>query len=222
MQAQAADKSATNSSVSSTRNYEVSRRVETSQPQVARIKRVHAAVLVQKSISESTEETEAAEQTQLAEIEALTRSAIGFDEARGDQITVTSAPFIAVPNVMPEPAWYDAAWLPGLGRTAGQLALLAILVLGVVRPVLQRLLPPATGSAGSAITMGDAVEVPKGETMMTLRKRLETSAPDADDLNGAITYEEKIDMVRQMAGAETNRIAGVFKTMLGPEGESQT
>lgn len=223
---QSQDKAATNSSISSTRNYEVSRRVETRQPQVAQIKRVHAAILIQKPAAPAPEQTaeggEAPPTLQLDEIEALAKSAIGFDQDRGDQVTVTSAPFVAMASVMPQANWYDAAWLPVLGRTAVQLALLGIIVLGVVRPILQRLLPPLGATGGQGMTLGDAVEVPKGETMMALRKRLETPAPDADDLDGAITYEEKIELLRQMAGSETNRITGVFKNMLTPAEENQS
>jgi flagellar M-ring protein FliF len=118
--------------------------------------------------------------------------------------------------------WYDAAWLPTLGRTLAQLALFGIIVLGVVRPILNRLLPPVGATtATTGMTYGDAIEVPRGESLSALRQRLETAAPSADDLNGAITYEEKIDLLRQMAGAETNRIAGVFKSMIAPTGEDR-
>ncbi|MFD0857505.1 flagellar basal-body MS-ring/collar protein FliF [Roseovarius aquimarinus] len=212
------------SSNSSTRNYEVSRRVETRQPQVAQIRRIHAAVLLHQPAptGEAGAPGEAPAQP-LAEIETLTRSAIGFDETRGDVVTVTAAPFVSTGlPVMAEPRWYEAAWLPTAGRTLAQLAILAIIVLGVVRPLLQRLLPPVGDGAAQGMAMANAVEVPKGETMSALRQRLETAAPGADELNGAISYEEKIDLLRQMAGSETNRIAGVFKSMLTPPEEDRT
>lgn len=216
----------TNSATSSTRNYEVSRRVETRQPQTAQINRVHAAVLLHRLPTPETpadgDAAPAPEAVPLAEIEALTRSAIGFDEARGDLVTVASAPFVVAPSLIPAERWYDAAWLPTLGRTLAQLALFGIIVLGVVRPILNRLLPPVGATtATTGMTFGDAIEVPRGESLSALRQRLETAAPNADDLNGAITYEEKIDLLRQMAGAETNRIAGVFKSMIAPTGEDR-
>lgn len=216
----------TNSATSSTRNYEVSRRVETRQPQTAQINRVHAAVLLHRLPTPETpadgDAAPAPEAVPLAEIEALTRSAIGFNEARGDLVTVASAPFVVAPSLIPAERWYDAAWLPTLGRTLAQLALFGIIVLGVVRPILNRLLPPVGATtATTGMTFGDAIEVPRGESLSALRQRLETAAPNADDLNGAITYEEKIDLLRQMAGAETNRIAGVFKSMIAPTGEDR-
>jgi flagellar M-ring protein FliF len=201
-----------------TRNYEISRRVETRQPQVARINRVHAAVLLHQ-MPATNGEGDAPAGPPMEEIEALTRSAIGFDETRGDLVTVASAPFMATAPMLPAARWYEAPWLPTLGRTLAQLAILGLVILGVVRPLLNRLLPPAGAAQGMAFA--DAIEVPKGESMSALRQRLETAAPTADDLNGAITYEEKIDLLRHMAGSETNRIAGVFKTMLTPQEEAR-
>lgn len=208
----------TSTSTSTTRNFEVSRRLETRQPQTAQIRRVHAAILVHKDAVPSDDPL--APPPMLTEIEALAKNAIGFDATRGDQVIVTAAPFLTTELPMTTMRWFDADWLPALGRGLAQLAVLAIIVLGVVRPVLQQLLP-AGGSNGGGMTLGDAVEVPKGEAMYALRERLQTSAPDADDLNGAITYEEKVALLREMAGSETNRIAGAFKSMLTPAEDKQ-
>ncbi|MEM6896434.1 MAG: flagellar M-ring protein FliF C-terminal domain-containing protein, partial [Pseudomonadota bacterium] len=219
----------TNSTTSSTRNYEVSRRVETRQPQVASITRVYAAVLLHELPPAATggEEEESGEVTAAAaaqdallqQVDALTRSAIGFDEERGDMVTVATARFVETAPLIASPAWYQQAWLPSLGRGAAQLAILAIVVLGIIRPLLQRLLPPAGGLQIQDMSFGDAVEVQRGESFSALRQRIETATPSVEDLDGSLSYEEKIDVVRQLAGDETNRIAGVFKGMLTPEDE---
>jgi flagellar M-ring protein FliF len=225
-QAQSETGASTNSSSSMTRNYEVSRRIETRQPQTAQILRVHAAVLLHQmpaALDENGQPIEAPQTPPMNEIEALAKSAIGFSTERGDVVTVTSAPFVVTPSVMPEAHWYEASWLPDLGRILAQLFVLGIIVLGVVRPLLDRLLPaPAAEGAAGGMVYGDAVEVPKGETLSSLRQRIETNAPSADDLNDAITYEEKIELVRQMTSSETNRIAGAFKAMLVTPNEEGT
>ncbi|MFA8388025.1 MAG: flagellar basal-body MS-ring/collar protein FliF [Pelagibaca sp.] len=225
-QGQSDTRSTTNSSSSMTRNYEVSRRIETRQPQTAQIMRVHAAVLLHQmpaALDENGQPIEAPQTPPMSEVEALAKSAIGFSTERGDVVTVTSAPFVATAPLMPVAKWYEASWLPDLGRILAQLAILAIIVLGVVRPLLDRLLPAATAEGAAAgMVYGDAVEVPKGETLSSLRQRIETSAPSADDLNDAITYEEKIELLRHMTSSETNRIAGAFKAMLAAPKEEGT
>jgi len=88
---------------------------------------------------------------ELAQIESLVRSAIGFDAARGDVVEVKSMPFSAPPPLEEEAAsWlqltkYDLMRLAELAA----LALVALmLILLVVRPLLRRLLPlPAAGAA---------------------------------------------------------------------------
>lgn len=205
----------TNSSTSVTRNYEVSRRVETTLPQTATISRVNAAVLL-RAQDTSSEEAIAANQALIDSIEALTRSAIGYQQERGDVITVSSSPFVAVEEI-PAPAWHEAGWLPDMGRALAQLAILALILIGVVRPLLTRLLPAAGSSSMLTTSFSDAVEVGKGETLQTLRKRLESTAPDADELNGAITYEEKVALLQRLASDETDRIASAFHSMLTPE-----
>lgn len=223
-QTQTKEQNATNTSSSITRNYEVSRRIETRQPQTAQIMRVHAAVLLHQqppTLDENGQPVEAPQTPPLAEIEALAKSAIGFSEERGDVVTVTSATFVETAPLLPDAAWHEASWLPDLGRILAQLAILGIIVLGVVRPLLDRLLPApvAEGAIAGGVVYGDAVEVPKGESLASLRQRIETAAPTAEDLNDAITYEEKIELLRQMTSAETNRIAGTFKSMLATPNE---
>lgn len=206
------------SSFSTTRNYEVSRRVETSQPQAARVTRVFAAVLLHEMPQAGGGQASPEENAAIrANVEALTRSAIGFDESRGDLVTVASAPFVTATPVIAAPAWHEAAWLPTAASVLAQLAVLAIVVMGLIRPLLLRLLPPVSGevAALSAPPLG-AVEVQRGESFTSLRSRLETGTPTLQDLDGALSYEEKIDVVRQLADGDAKRVAGVFKEMVNP------
>jgi flagellar M-ring protein FliF len=213
-----------NRSSSSTRNYEVSRRVETRQPATAQIKRVNAAILLHhlpQPAAEDGAEGTAPVGPPLEEIEALTRSVIGFDADRGDVVTVTAAPFVAQQNVIPSAPWYSAPWVADVGRVLAQIAILAIIVLGVVKPLLTRLLPPVGGGeAALAGGYGDAIEVGRGESLQSLRQRLDTVAAP-EDPNAAITYEEKVALLRQLVGEDKNRVAGVFKAMLTDPNEEK-
>ncbi|MEL6915442.1 MAG: flagellar basal-body MS-ring/collar protein FliF [Pseudomonadota bacterium] len=214
---------AVNMTRSSTRNYEVSRRVETRQPQVAKITRVHAAVLLHETPPTDGTAAEApgdARDNARADIEALTKSAIGFDEARGDIVTVASAPFVAPPLLMAQGPWYEAPWLPAVGRVLAQVAIIAIVVLGIIRPLMTRLLPPPPAPGQALVGYGDAVEVQRGESFTALRQRIETATPSIEDLDGSLSYEEKINVVRQLTDDDANRISGVFKSMLDTKEEA--
>lgn len=197
-------------SQSHTRNFEVSRRVETTLPQTGRILRIHAAVLARAPVTaEGTIDT-AQDSAMIAQIEALTRAAIGFEDARGDVVTISTSPFVTA-DLMPEPMWYEAAWLPEIGRMLAQVVVLAIIFLGVVRPLLGRLL--TQGAAGAGAFGDGAVEVGAGESLGQLRRRLE-AAPRAEDLNGAISYEQKLALLQEMGRGDTARVAQAFRAML--------
>lgn len=216
------ENSSVNRSSSSTKNYEVSRRVETRQPATAQIKRVNAAILLHRLPQVVGEDgTEAPAELPIAEIEALTRSAIGFDETRGDLVTVSAAPFMVQPSMMAAAPWYSAPWVAEAGRILAQIVVLAIVVLGVVKPLLTRLLPPVGGpDAVAAGGYGDAIEVGRGESLQSLRQRLDSAAAP-EDPNAAITYDEKVALLRQLVGDDTNRVAGVFKSMLSEPGKEE-
>ncbi|PWR02724.1 flagellar M-ring protein FliF [Meridianimarinicoccus roseus] len=201
----------TNRSSSSTRNYEVSRRVETIQPATATVTRVSAAVLLRARPGE--EGAPASLPTEIVEaIETLTRTAVGFDAARGDLVTVSTGQFVSAFD-MTEPAWYQAEWIPAAGRQILQVIALAVIVLGVVRPMLNRVLLPADAAPeGENPGFPETVEVKDGESLNDLRKRLEQPG-----LQGGLTYDEKIAFLRNIASGESSRIATVFQSMLDTE-----
>ncbi|MGS4946770.1 flagellar basal-body MS-ring/collar protein FliF [Meridianimarinicoccus sp. RP-17] len=206
----------TNRHSSFTRNYEVSRSVETIRPAAMAVSRVHAAVLLRSPPpGPDGAPTDMPAETVTA-IENLVRTAVGFDAARGDVVTVSSGAFVD-PFAGMDPKWYEAGWIPGAGRQLLQFAALAVIVLGVVRPLLNRVLlaapdmtatDDATGAPGNA----DAVEVKEGESLTDLRRRL-----NQPGLQGRLSYDEKVTFLRGIAETESSRIATVFQSMIDTE-----
>ena len=211
-----------NMSKSETRNYEVSRRVETIQPESAVIKRVNAAVLLRTPTPEDPEAPATFPAETLVEIERLTKGAVGFEDDRNDVVIVSSSPFVDVEMVEANPAWHEASWLPTAGRILAQIVIFGIITLGVLRPLLNRLLPPVQDNSTTAMNISESVEVGPGETLSTLRAKLDEVAPDAEDLNGALSYEEKIKLLKGLAESESPRIATAFQNMIASDQEVTT
>ncbi|MEC7670274.1 MAG: flagellar M-ring protein FliF C-terminal domain-containing protein, partial [Pseudomonadota bacterium] len=211
-----------NMSKSETRNYEVSRRVETIQPESAVIKRVNAAVLLRTPTPEDPEAPATFPAETLAEIERLTKGAVGFEDGRNDVVIVSSSPFVDVEMVEATPVWHEASWLPTAGRILAQIVIFGIITLGVLRPLLNRLLPPVQDNSTTAMNISESVEVGPGETLSTLRAKLDEVAPDAEDLNGALSYEEKIKLLKGLAESESPRIATAFQNMIASDQEVTT
>jgi flagellar M-ring protein FliF len=150
-------------------NYEISRSTKTEVTEGGRVNRISVAVLVDGNYSRGAN-GEAAyqprEKEELDRISALVRTAIGFNERRGDQVEVVNLRFAeAAATPITEPS----GWLSFLAFTKADMmhwiellvmALLALVVLfTVVRPLVRRVLAPeGTGqqaAIAAAIAGGD-------------------------------------------------------------------
>ncbi len=143
-------------------NYEISHKVRNQTQVGGRVRRLSVAVLVDgKMMPNPAGELVYAprDSAELAQIESLVRSAIGFDASRGDVVEVKNMPFSA-----PPPAEAEASAWPELTRSdlmrlaeLGALAVVALmLILLVVRPTLRRLLPapaPVLAAAGAGVAL---------------------------------------------------------------------
>ena len=205
-----------NSSSSSTRNYEVSRRVETTLPSSAKVMRIHAAILLREPAA-GPEGPNPHSEDFLTDIETLAASAIGFSTERGDTITVSSKPF-ATPEAAPELPWYETAWMSQAGRQAIQLFALAIIILGVVRPILTRVLlnPPDLIADPNEPVFTAQVEVAEGESIGDLQDKLDEVMQKGVDQEN-ISYDDKVALIRHLAESDTTRIATVFQNMIDAE-----
>ena len=218
------------------KNYEVSRKFETVTTPSNIIARIDAAILVRdrKIVDSGTGEItfEPISEKIKKEMEQLISSAIGLKVERGDSLTITSQTFneeITWESIN----WYESAWFKSITEKSLLVLLLGFVSLGVVRPLLSRILVP-TSSANSVMelyaeaeTMADmatqriesikAVEVEEGETLEGIKAKLKPkkkSGISADLLDTANTYDDKVALVRMIVGDEAGRVANVFKQMM--------
>ena len=141
-------------------NYEISRSTKTQVTEGGRVKRISAAVLVDGSYSKNDKGETAYQPRSKEELErigALVRSAIGFDQKRGDQIEIVNLRFAEQPT---SPIQEPAGFLSFLQLTKDdimrwiELAVMALLglvvLLFVVRPLVRRILTEEPRLAGNA------------------------------------------------------------------------
>ena len=74
-------------------------------------------------------------------IEALVIDAIGIDANRGDSLTVSSSAFIKQLEGVEAP-WYEQSWMRSAINQFAMILILAIVVMGIIRPLLSRILVP--------------------------------------------------------------------------------
>jgi flagellar M-ring protein FliF len=163
-----------------TNNYEISRTTKTEVTEAGRVNRISVAVLVDGSYSKNDKgEMVYAERSreQLDRIAALVRSAIGFDQKRGDQVEVVNLRFADAPSIVP--VGESAGWLGMFQFTKDDLMygieLAVMLLLGlvvlfmVVRPLVKRILasdPVAALTNAALPALVDSSAQPTGQNLV--------------------------------------------------------
>ena len=212
-------------SQTSVKNYEVSRKVETTTAQYGVIKKIKAAVIIREKkvlTAEGTYTFETLSKEKLIEIKSLVQEALGFDEARGDSVTVTSSPFVDILEADIEP-WYENNSIKEMLQQFATILILAIVIFGALHPLLKRVMVPSSFSSGAGAMVGDEIdvddekiEVQEGESLEDIKAKLKPkkSAISAEMLDTANTYDDKVAVIRMIVGDEAGRVSSVFKGMM--------
>ncbi len=138
-----------------TTNYEISKKVTTSTQDGGDLKRLSVAVVVDGSLTGSGPDAHYKPRTkaQMTEITNLVKSAMGFDQARGDQVQVTNMEFARVADVddgtpAPKPLLgLDPAYWFKIIEAAIMCVTALLIGLFVARPLINRMFQPLAPSA---------------------------------------------------------------------------
>jgi flagellar M-ring protein FliF len=150
-------------------NYEISKTTQVEVKQSGNVKRISAAVLVDGTYTPDANGTPVyapRPQAELDQIATLVKSAIGFDQKRGDVVEVVNMQFTAPDALAAQPFEILGFEKQDLMRIAELLVLsvIAVLVLLlVVRPLLNRLLAlPGVAQSGLALAGPAGAALPPG------------------------------------------------------------
>jgi flagellar M-ring protein FliF len=190
-------------------NYEITRTTRTETLEPGRVKRISVAVLVDGNYTKTGNEMAYAPRTKedLERIAALVRSAIGFNEKRGDMVEVVNLRF-AEPAVIPQAA-ADSGFLSMLRFTTddimrsieiGVMLILGLLVLlFVVRPLVRRVITPDESAMPVLIPVAPAIAPPAPEVSHEPRKA-DSDSPAAKLIESAQIMGEAHQKSMQKVG----------------------
>ena len=94
---------------------------------------------------------------------------------------------------------------------------------GVIRPLLSRMLVPVGAGAAGEVLSGmdddidlDTIEVKEGESLEDIKAKLKPKkqAISAEMLDTANTYDDKVAVIRMIVQEESGRVSNVFKNMI--------
>jgi len=196
-------------------NYEISKIVRTEVKAGGDVKRISAAVLVDglyETAADGTRTYQPRSADELAQIDALVKSAIGFNETRGDVVKVVNMKF-AEPEIVED----AGTMLLGLDKTDLMrlaellvLAVVALLVLLlVVRPLLSRILAmPSVAPANVALAgPGDQLALPPGAAAaLAIPGPAQTTLPGLPTMPSSSDAEQIAAEIDQMI--DLNQVEG--------------
>ena len=221
----------TNQSRNATRNFEVDRTLSHTRQAVGRLKKLSIAVLVDNlprpdGKGGSVVQPLAAED--LKKIESLVKDAVGFDETRGDRVSVQNVSFLPAATVDAEaetPIWQRPQAQTLMRHGFGLLAIL-VLIFAALRPALKVLLappaPPVVPVIGGVLVRddGDATGERSASGRGAKRARADEEEEEGEVIDTAGPYEKKLAAARNAVGQDPKRVAQVVKSWLAEEGAS--
>jgi flagellar M-ring protein FliF len=225
----------TSQNSSSTRNFEVDRIISHTNSQVGSIQRLSVAVVIDDKSTTAADgsiEKTAYSDEDIARFVRLVKETIGFDQNRGDSVSVINTSFLQIePEVIILTPWWQSllneAWVLNLAKQVlGAIGLLIIyLIFG--RPFLRTLLPNRieiddqsqalaannsdASNASSSMPQGRGTTGAGANSMGLPNLSDDPNNPAAVMRRKDATYDQKVDMARSLVVEDPARVANVMK-----------
>ncbi|MDG1475487.1 MAG: flagellar basal-body MS-ring/collar protein FliF [Porticoccaceae bacterium] len=215
----------------STRNYEMDRAVRHVKRQGGTVERISVAVVVNPPAATMVEDEDGVQtevpgaysEAELMRFTDLVKSVVGYDQERGDVVTIVSAKF-----EQPEPIaeysdpWFENTFVTGLIKNISFALAFIVIVLFVIKPVLTSYTSSTTPNSAPSLAFPTSPagadsdsKTNDGKTSSTpLTLSTGTGGITEDMLDTANTYDSKVALVRMLVSEDSGRVANVLKKMI--------
>lgn len=211
-----------------TRNYELDRTISHTKPSVGTIRRLSVAVVVRSPATpeappaadpEPAAATAGYAPEQIEKMTKLVKEAIGFDAARGDTVSVTSADFMAppAPAPLPETPIWKQPWVWDVAKQAVGALFVLFLVFAVLRPAMKSLIgkPGAANGRLALAADGSAAMLPPGADPAALPAG--TQSEEMQPMIEGPELPRDVEGVRQYVNKEPKIAAQVVRGWVGDD-----
>jgi flagellar M-ring protein FliF len=205
------------SSKSTTRNYEIDRTLAYTHQPAGKLKRLTVAVLVDNfrtSDKEGKVKETALTPQQIEHVTQLVKDAVGFDEARGDNVNVVNASFTAdappSDGELESPPIWESPMFLNIAKVLGGVTVLLVLVLSVLRPMIRSLVGPQRQQVQLMPRTATAGAVPADQAAAAGGANT-PALPGAEGKAIALTHEQQVAQARTLANSDAKRVAQVVR-----------
>ena len=191
------------------RSFELGREVSVTKDAIGTVKRLSVAVALDNGADGKPRTAQ-----EIAALEALVKGAVGFDQARGDVVALSSRSFIKAEEV--KAPWYEADWVSPLVRNLSALAVALLVVFGIGRPLLKRRAAAQDAAASNMAANGPKI----GREISTEIGRQSPSVADPagtvtlDMISSTYDYAQRADLIRNFVKQDPDRAALVVRDLL--------
>jgi flagellar M-ring protein FliF len=240
-EAEGGNGSPSSASKSATRNFELDKTITHTRMASGMLRRLSVAVVVdyKKLIQEDGSTlSQPYSLEDINQMRDLVKQAVGFDNSRGDQVTVTNVAFMDVKDMEPLPdiPLWEQSWFADALKQLAAVAVVLFLVFGVLRPTMRGLVARQEDEAlaaelarviAEAEAMGGVVKfdengrpiaVPVNEAEEEDLIGITSGAEDLLLLDAPQSYEKRLEYVRKLIDEDPKLVAQVLKSWLKEDG----
>ena len=163
----------------------------------------------------------------LTRIEDIVRGAVGYDELRGDVVTVVASKFARPVEELDDPWYLEPDKLDGFVRIAAVFGILLFIYLLIARPFIKSM--QARDALEVPMEIGDPdgisdeerqlVEMGDVETIQDVTARLKPKAVGipAEYLDTSQPYDQKVALMRFLVKDDVGRVSNLLKRWITEE-----
>ncbi len=196
----AVEQTPTSTTTSQVRNFELDKTVSHVKQASGVIQRLSVAVLIDNRPAVGGGPGEPLTQEELDSLTDLSMRAVGFDEARGDTISVLNSAFQTLPAVPPvePPGLLEQSFIWDMARQGVVAVLVLVLALVIVRPMVRQLTTPQPALFGGAAAAG-VLPGPSAQPALPM------------------SYAERVEAARDVASQDPRQVAEVVRNWVAED-----
>ena len=192
------------------RSYAVGREVSVTRAQTGTVKRLSVAVALRNPDGRPRDIRE------IQTLEQLVKGAVGFDQARGDVVAITSRAFAVTEETAP--SWWEAGWVSLLARNLTALVIALLVIFVFAKPLLKR---TRTALANRSTSNNASRAAVSGEIANAIADRVDRNAGTELDVKVSLEmieatrdYEKRAALIRAFVRQDPARAALVVRDLI--------
>ncbi len=191
------------------RSFELGREVSVTKDAIGTVKRLSVAVALDNGADGKPRSAQ-----EIAALEALVKGAVGFDQARGDVVALSSRSFLKTED--PKAPWYEADWMAPLVRNVSALLVALLVIFGIGRPLLKRRAAAQEAAAADKAEQNQTIgrEISSALASRAADPANPSAAVTLDMISSTYDYAQRADLIRNFVKQDPDRAALVVRDLL--------